>query len=60
MASAADEAVSQWKKPIDVEQTNDLSVLVGSRNHYIAKVPFRFSLFSASWDCLYCSKTSLN
>jgi hypothetical protein len=24
-----DEAVSQRKKPIDVEQTNDLSVLVG-------------------------------
>jgi hypothetical protein len=28
-ATVADEAVSQWKKPIDVEQTNDLSILVG-------------------------------
>ena len=26
---AADEAVILWKKPIDVEQTHDLSVLVG-------------------------------
>ena len=28
-ATAADEAVILWKKPIDVEQTHDLSVLVG-------------------------------
>ena len=28
-ATAADEAVIPWKKPIDVEQTHDLSVLVG-------------------------------
>ena len=27
-ATAADEAVILWKKPIDVEQTHDLSVLV--------------------------------
>ena len=28
-AMAADDAVILWKKPIDVEQTQDLSVLVG-------------------------------
>jgi hypothetical protein len=28
-ATVAGEAVSQWKKPIDVEQMNDLSILVG-------------------------------
>ena len=29
LAQAADEAVILWKKPIDVEQTHDLYVLVG-------------------------------
>jgi hypothetical protein len=28
-ATVADEAVSQWKKLIDVKQRNDLSILVG-------------------------------
>ena len=29
VATTTDEAVILWKKPIDVEQTHDLSVLVG-------------------------------
>ena len=41
----ADEAVIMRKKPIDVEQTHDLSILVGnwSRNPYAAEVHFSFS-----------------
>ena len=42
-ATVADEAVILRKKPIDVEQTHDLSVLVWSRNPYAAKVHFSFS-----------------
>jgi hypothetical protein len=43
-AIAADEAVSQQKKTIDVEQTNDLSVLVGIGCEIVLLLKFIFGL----------------
>ena len=61
VATAADEAVILRKKPIDVEQTHDLSVLVGIGHEILMLLKCILALvFSGSWDCLHCSKTFIN
>ena len=56
-----DEAVILWKKPIDVEQTHDLSVLVGIGHEILMLLKCILALvFYGSWDCLYCSETFIN
>ena len=61
MATAADEAVILRKKPIDVEQTHDLSVLVGIGRKILMPLKCILALvFSGSWDCLHCSETFIN
>ena len=59
--TAADEAVILWKKPIDVEQTHDLSILVGIGHEIFMLLKCILALvFSGSWDCLHCSETFIN
>ena len=61
-ATAADEAVILRKKPIDIEQTHDLSVLVGIGREILMLLKCILALvfFSGSWDCLHCSETFIN
>ena len=60
-ATAADEAVILRKKPIDVEQTHDLSVLVGIGREILMLLKCILALvFSGSLDCLHCSETFIN
>ena len=60
--TAANEAVIQPKKPKDVAQSGDLSVLVeiGREILVLLKMYFSFSSFSGSWDCLHCSDAFIN
>ena len=59
---AANEAVIQPKKPKDVEQTGDLSVLVGIGREILMLLKCILALvfFNDSWDCLHCSETFIN
>ena len=57
----ANEAVIQPKKPKDVEQTGDLSVLVGIGREILMLLKCILALvFSGSWDYLHCSETFIN
>ena len=61
VATAADEAVILRKKLIDVEQTDDLSVLVGIGHEILMLLKCILALvFSGSWDYLHCSETFIN
>ena len=60
-ATAADEAVIPRTKPIDVEQTHDLSVLVGIGREILMLLKCILALvFSGSWDYLHYSETFIN
>ena len=59
--TVADEAVILRKKPIDIEQTHDLSVLVGIGREILMLLKCILALvFSGSWNCLHCSETFIN
>ena len=61
-ATMTDEAVILRKKPIDVEQMHDLSVLVGIGREILMLLKCILALvfFNDSWDCLHCSETFIN
>ena len=63
-ATAADETVILRKKPIDVEQTHNLSVLVGIGREILMLLKcilaLVFLVVRSSWDCLHCSETFIN
>ena len=60
--TTASEAVIQPKKPKDVAQSLDLSVLVeiGREILVLLKCILALVLFSGSWDCLHCSDAFIN